>query len=288
VIFALERGHLDEAELALQMLRRQTQEGGIAIRLPQEESVQVRLWLAQGDLAAAEAWAAQIRFDQDRLTDVFSWEISLSLARLRLMQHAYATALPILERLVSHAEQGQRLERVALGLSLQVVALAGLKEREQARKLAIRLLQVTQPGRLVRVFLQAGESMRRTLQQLYATQAKATTLPREMEHHLARVLDAFEQEARQNLVPASLLHRQKDVNLSSDTVPAHPVLREPLSFQEQRVLRLLVSGYTYAEMARELIVSPNTIKTQVSSIYRKLGVNRRAEASLIAQQHHLL
>jgi LuxR family transcriptional regulator, maltose regulon positive regulatory protein len=47
---------------------------------------------------------------------------------------------------------------------------------------------------------------------------------------------------------------------------------------------LLVAGRTYAEMAQTLIVSFHTIKTQVSSIYRKLGVSRRAEA--IAATHH--
>ena len=41
-------------------------------------------------------------------------------------------------------------------------------------------------------------------------------------------------------------------------------------------------------MAETLIVSPNTIKTQVSSIYRKLGVSRRAEAIAVSAQFHLL
>src|SRR6266571_183904 len=63
---------------------------------------------------------------------------------------------------------------------------------------------------------------------------------------------------------------------------------EPLSRQELRVLRLLVDGQTYAEMAEALIVSPNTIKTQVSSIYRKLGVSRRAEAIAATQRLQLL
>jgi LuxR family maltose regulon positive regulatory protein len=58
-----------------------------------------------------------------------------------------------------------------------------------------------------------------------------------------------------------------------------------LSRQEMRVLRLLVAGHTYVEMAEILTVSPNTVKTQVSSIYRKLGVSRRAEA--IAQAGRL-
>ena len=63
---------------------------------------------------------------------------------------------------------------------------------------------------------------------------------------------------------------------------------EPLSRQELRVLRLLIAGQTYVEMAETLIVSTNTIKTQVSSIYRKLGVSRRAEAITATQRLQLL
>jgi LuxR family maltose regulon positive regulatory protein len=70
--------------------------------------------------------------------------------------------------------------------------------------------------------------------------------------------------------------------------PIQPGLIEPLSRQEQQVLRLLVAGQTYAEMAQALIVSIHTIKTQVSSIYRKLGVSRRAEAIAATQQLPLL
>ncbi|EFH82523.1 transcriptional regulator, LuxR family [Ktedonobacter racemifer DSM 44963] len=54
------------------------------------------------------------------------------------------------------------------------------------------------------------------------------------------------------------------------------------------MLRLLAAGQTYVEMAQTLIVSRNTIKTQVSSIYRKLGVSRRAEAIALAQRLSLL
>ncbi len=62
---------------------------------------------------------------------------------------------------------------------------------------------------------------------------------------------------------------------------------EPLSRQEQRVLRLLVSELSYPEIARELVVSINTVKTQVNSIYRKLNVHSRREARVVVQQLHL-
>ena len=65
-------------------------------------------------------------------------------------------------------------------------------------------------------------------------------------------------------------------------------LLEPLSAQEQRVLRLLAAGLSNPEIARELVVSPNTIKTQVQSIYRKLNVNSRDEAADMARQLKLI
>ena len=63
---------------------------------------------------------------------------------------------------------------------------------------------------------------------------------------------------------------------------------EPLSRQELRVLHLLVAGHTYAEMAEALVVSPNTIKSQVGSIYRKLNVRSSLEAYTAAQRLRLL
>ncbi len=48
-----------------------------------------------------------------------------------------------------------------------------------------------------------------------------------------------------------------------------------MSQQELRVLRLLVAGLSNADIARELVVSNNTVKTHVKSIYRKLNVKSR-------------
>ncbi len=62
---------------------------------------------------------------------------------------------------------------------------------------------------------------------------------------------------------------------------------EPISPQEQRVLRLLAAGRSNAEIASELVVSINTIRTHVQSIYRKLGVNNRSAAGALARRLHL-
>jgi LuxR family maltose regulon positive regulatory protein len=44
------------------------------------------------------------------------------------------------------------------------------------------------------------------------------------------------------------------------------------------VLRYLPTGLTGPEIARELYVSPNTVKTHLRNLYAKLGTHRRVEA----------
>ena len=55
-------------------------------------------------------------------------------------------------------------------------------------------------------------------------------------------------------------------------------LREPLSETEMRVLRYLPTNLTTPEIAGELYLSVNTIKTHIRHLYEKLGAHRRAEA----------
>jgi LuxR family transcriptional regulator, maltose regulon positive regulatory protein len=88
-----------------------------------------------------------------------------------------------------------------------------------------------------------------------------------------------------NLLLASALERSEP---AGSPPPAVVPLIEPLSPQEQRVLRLLAAGLSNPKMAQELIVSVNTIKTQVQSIYRKLDVTSRKEARATAQRLNLL
>ena len=53
---------------------------------------------------------------------------------------------------------------------------------------------------------------------------------------------------------------------------------EPLTHSEAKVLRLLDTPLSQAEIARELQLSVNTVRTHVRAVYRKLGVSSRDEA----------
>ena len=61
-----------------------------------------------------------------------------------------------------------------------------------------------------------------------------------------------------------------------------------LSSREVEVLRLAATGLTNAEVAEKLFVSSRTVDWHMSSIYRKLGLHSRTEATRFAAEHDLL
>jgi len=67
-----------------------------------------------------------------------------------------------------------------------------------------------------------------------------------------------------------------------------PELADPLTDRERAVLRYLATSMSTAEIAAELFVSVNTIKTHLAAIYRKLAVRRRRDAVLRGRELELL
>lgn len=75
----------------------------------------------------------------------------------------------------------------------------------------------------------------------------------------------------------------------SDTaVRQQPQHFPALTARERDVLNELALGGAYADIARNLYVTENTVKTHVISVYRKLGVDRRADALRRARESGLL
>jgi LuxR family transcriptional regulator, maltose regulon positive regulatory protein len=168
-------------------------------------------------------------------------------------------------------------------------------------RVAARLLRLSEPEGIIRVYLDVGEPMKQVLLTLLgAALPGADEAPQDDDPktsaisrpYVSRLLATFEQEgsdaANRALRVDAPFAKAQESQPESTAVEVQRQGAEPLSRQEQRVLRLLVAGQTYAEIADALIVSPNTVKTQVGSIYRKLGVSRRAEAIARTSQLHLL
>ena len=74
-------------------------------------------------------------------------------------------------------------------------------------------------------------------------------------------------------------------DLNRDELPA---FLEPLTERERVVLEYLPSMMSNAEIAQQMLISVNTVKTHLKAVYRKLGVERRRDAVVRARQLEML
>ena len=94
--------------------------------------------------------------------------------------------------------------------------------------------------------------------------------------------ELLERHARQRAAYPALIW--KIISMLGGRRPAAPAgappqhLPEPLSQAEARVLRFLQTSLSAPEIARELYVSVNTVRTHMRHLYDKLGAHRRLEA----------
>jgi LuxR family transcriptional regulator, maltose regulon positive regulatory protein len=82
----------------------------------------------------------------------------------------------------------------------------------------------------------------------------------------------------------SLSARADKLQREVDETPEHEGALAGLTRAELRLLPLLATHLSFREIAEQLFVSRNTIKTQAISVYRKLGVSSRSEAVAEAQR----
>jgi len=74
----------------------------------------------------------------------------------------------------------------------------------------------------------------------------------------------------------------------ADELAARRALVDPLTGREQTILRYLASTLSTSEIAGELYVTVNTVKTHQRTVYRKLGAGSRRDAVRRARALRLL
>jgi LuxR family maltose regulon positive regulatory protein len=179
-------------------------------------------------------------------------------ARLALSLDGRAAALDLLDG--SADVMTTRRLRVEHGL-LSVRALAGL-DRSRALERLDDTLRLAEPVGFLSTILDEGPDVHALLEAL-PTDAV-------LDGYVTTLLDAARHQTAQ---PGDHL--------------ARPLI-EPLSDRELAALRYLASRLTYREIASELYISINTLKSHVKAIYRKLGASTRAEAVQAARKTRLI
>jgi LuxR family maltose regulon positive regulatory protein len=225
------------------------------------ERLQTELWLAQGHLRAATAWANGILSAGTLTSRSESEDTQLALIRVLLAQRstrARAQAQAVLNELLEAAGAIGRSGIEIEALALQAQAQWQKGDRAGAMTALERSLRLAEPEGYVRLFADLGPGMARLLQE-----ARARTV---MPGYVAQLLAAF----------------------GGDAELAGNSLTEPLSQREQEVLALMAAGLTNREIAERLVISPETVKKHTTAIYGKLGVKNRTEASARARDLDLL
>jgi len=174
-------------------------------------------------------------------------------------------ALALLARLSEAAEGAGWVGRAIEVLILRSVALSALGDQNEALRVLAQALVLAEPEGYVRVFV--DETAVRGLLVKAIAQGAVPNL-----EYADRLLSAFG-EAPEEQVRAG--------GSSSDLV-------EPLTERELQVLRLMSANLTSPQMAEELVVSVNTVRTHIQHIYQKLAVHSRYEAVVRARELKLL
>jgi predicted ATPase/DNA-binding CsgD family transcriptional regulator len=106
----------------------------------------------------------------------------------------------------------------------------------------------------------------------------------------ARVWDQGAQMPPEALLPTQEQVAWRTEEETSRVVSPHPTLCdsvfETLTAREIDVLRLLAQGKTDRQIAEQLVISPRTVNTHVTALYRKMDVTSRSAATRYALEHN--
>ncbi|MGF9649460.1 LuxR C-terminal-related transcriptional regulator [Pseudarthrobacter oxydans] len=233
-------------------------------------AIKARIWIGQGALREASDWArARNLTSGDELTYLREFE-HLTLARLLIAQHeagppsgCLGDAFELLERLLQAAQAAGRGGSVNEILVLKARAYQVQGSLDSALEALEQALKRTAAESHVRLFLDEGAPM----------------------------IALLRRAAVEHICPSYVSHLLHAANTGA-TAPATPhstdTMPVQLSERELQVLRLLDSSLSGPEVARQLFVSLNTLRTHTRHIFEKLQVNNRAEAVRRAREHGLL
>ncbi|WP_331767461.1 LuxR C-terminal-related transcriptional regulator [Embleya sp. NBC_00896] len=241
-------------EQALAVLRAAGSAFPSAVPMADWEADELAIAESRAHLAHGDADAALAALDD---TECGRPEHAVALARVLLAAGRRDRALEVLADLADDVDATATSRAQACLLRAEAAAEAG--SPREAHRLLCAALGLARTERLRRVFVEAGPWTRRLLRQ-----------------------DPEPARVHGRLPARALGHPRAGARTRS------PAAVTPLSDRENEVLRQVAQMLSTREIAAELYLSTNTVKTHLKSIYRKLCVTRRSEAVRRARELGIL
>jgi LuxR family maltose regulon positive regulatory protein len=223
------------------------------------EAIRARVQLANGELDAARRWVGTRRLTANDEPRYIAEYEHLTLARVLIAtgdRAALDDASLLLARLFAAAEAGGR---AGSALEIRILQAAAEHRRGDTAAAVVALedaVRRSEPEGHIRLFLHAGPGVTELLCRLAERPDSSA--------HLRRIVAASADDPSGAARPAPLV--------------------DELSARELEVLRLLGTDLSGPDIARQLIVSLNTVRTHTKNIYSKLGVSGRREAVTRARE----
>jgi LuxR family maltose regulon positive regulatory protein len=259
-------GRPHEADAVLEAAIAFMLETGNTTLMPLIRSFEAEIALRQGHVARASQWAALVDpIPPFRPVYGFFWP-HLTLVKIWLAQNTPASlsqAADLLDAAREFVETTHNTRFLIEVLALQALVNDMLGERQAALDLLEQALTLAEPGSFVRLFVDLGSGLIPLLDRL-RQQGLAPD-------YVGQILAAFRDP---DLAGSTIVHRESS--------PQDPI--ETLTPRELEVLALLARHLTNKEIAAELVISPETVKTHTLNIYRKLDVRKRQHAVATARE----
>lgn len=252
------------------------------MRYTQAEAGLALFWVMAGDLNSAEQWASSLPIEAFSQPGYLGELRGLVLMWLRRAQGRHTEALQINDQLMAAAKAAGRVGRVFEFLVFRSILFKHLGDLRPAFELLLQALLIAEPENIKRTFLNEGVVMEKLLE-MAGRRPEISSHPRVVKY-IHTLLYEFEKEQWKEQ-PQEDRSQMRGYLLGSDSTQSpNDRLVEPLTPRELDILRLMSTGASNQEIARELFISLGTVKAHTSHIQGKLGTRNRTETVIRARE----
>ncbi len=236
---------------------------------------QGRLALLQGEVEEASQWLEMAGKQEVIGPMPFLEDPPITTAWMLLAQNDEASVSQgqtLLAQLLLHVEAIHSTRKTIQVLALQAWAYDLQGRETEALDALERSLALARPGGFIRTFADLPP-LAKLLQEVRKRRKTRQEVDSKLDGYLQRIPAAMS--------PLGAKAGSKEELMRQEGL-------EPLTDRELQILRLLDKDLTNKEIARELVVTPGTVKVHTTNVYRKLSVNNRHAAVTLSKALGLL